>query len=152
MALWGATIPGQSGPGSNGNEGVHCVPQSSSITRISPSDCLVPYPGHSFGKCLSLCRIIVGVFYSHSRLSKHRADEYKSLLFSKHWCIQEGDQPYNLAVSPSYLVSLTWIICEMEGKWPYSGCFMRCFFQHSFKAARSILVSVPSSFFQQTFR
>ena len=46
MALSGATTPGQSGPGSNVNEGVLRIPQSSSITGISPSDCLVSYPGH----------------------------------------------------------------------------------------------------------
>ena len=34
---------GQSGPGSNGDEGVLYIPQSSSITRTSPSDCLVSY-------------------------------------------------------------------------------------------------------------
>ena len=48
-ALSGATIPGQSGPGSNGNEEVLWIPQSSSITGASPSDCLVSYPGHSLG-------------------------------------------------------------------------------------------------------
>ena len=37
----GATFPGQSGPWSNGNEGVLRIPQSSSITGTSPSDCLV---------------------------------------------------------------------------------------------------------------
>ena len=47
--LSGATTSGQSGPGSNGNEGVLCIPQSSSITGTSPSDCLVSYPGHSLG-------------------------------------------------------------------------------------------------------
>ena len=46
-ALSGATIPGQSGPGSNGNERVHRIPQSPSITVTSLSDCLVSYPGHS---------------------------------------------------------------------------------------------------------
>ena len=45
----GATIQGQSGPGSNGNEGVLHIPQSPSITGTSHSDCLVSYPGHSFG-------------------------------------------------------------------------------------------------------
>ena len=45
----GATTPGQSGPGSNGNKGVLRIPQSSSITGTSPSDCLVSYPGHSLG-------------------------------------------------------------------------------------------------------
>ena len=44
--LKGTTSLGQSGPGSNGNEGVHNIPQSSRI-RASPSDSLVSYPGHS---------------------------------------------------------------------------------------------------------
>ena len=48
--LSGATTPGQSGPGSNGNEEVFRIPQSSSITGTSPSDCLVSYPAHSLGK------------------------------------------------------------------------------------------------------
>ena len=42
-ALSGATTPGQSGSGSDSNEGVLCIPQSSSITGTSPSDCLVSY-------------------------------------------------------------------------------------------------------------
>ena len=48
-ALSGATIPGQSGPGSNGNEGVVCIPQSPGISETSSSDCLVSYLGHSLG-------------------------------------------------------------------------------------------------------
>ena len=40
-ALSGATTPGQSGPGIDGNEGVLHIPQSSSIAGTSPSDCLV---------------------------------------------------------------------------------------------------------------
>ena len=63
-ALSGATILGQSGPGSNGNEGVLRILQSLSITGASPSDCLVSYPGHSFGEVLPFCRGTVGVFYS----------------------------------------------------------------------------------------
>ena len=39
--LSGATTPGQSEPGSNGNEGVLHIPQSSSITGALLSDCLV---------------------------------------------------------------------------------------------------------------
>ena len=46
----GAATPGQSGPGSDGNKGVLCILQSSSITGISLSDCLVSYPGHSLGE------------------------------------------------------------------------------------------------------
>ena len=45
-----ATSPGQSEPGSNGNKGIFCIAQSSSNTGASPSDCLVSYPGHSFGE------------------------------------------------------------------------------------------------------
>ena len=47
--LSGATMPGQSGPWSNGNEGVVHIPQRPSIIGTSPSDCLVSYPGHSSG-------------------------------------------------------------------------------------------------------
>ena len=43
----GATTPGQGEPGSSGNEGVLRVPQNSSITETSRSDCLMSYPGHS---------------------------------------------------------------------------------------------------------
>ena len=41
--LSSATTPSQSGPGSDGNEGVPRIPQSSGITRASPSYCLVLY-------------------------------------------------------------------------------------------------------------
>ena len=44
--LSGATTQGQSGPGSNGSEGLLSIPQSASITGTSPSGCLVLYPGH----------------------------------------------------------------------------------------------------------
>ena len=48
--LSGATTPGESGPGNDGNEGVLRIHQSSSITETSPSDCLVSYLGHSLGE------------------------------------------------------------------------------------------------------
>ena len=44
--LLSATTPGQSRPGSDGNEEVLCIPESSSITGTSPSDRLVSYPGY----------------------------------------------------------------------------------------------------------
>ena len=44
--LSGATTLGQSGPGSNGIEGVLSVLQSSSITGASPSDYLISYARH----------------------------------------------------------------------------------------------------------
>ena len=67
----------QSRPGSDGNKGVFCIPQSSSIAGASPSDCLVSYLGHSLGGVLLLCREAVGVFYSPNRLGK-RVEEVES--------------------------------------------------------------------------
>ena len=49
MALSGATTPGQSGPGSDGNEGVLRIPQSSNTAGTSPSDCLVSYQHTRWG-------------------------------------------------------------------------------------------------------
>ena len=46
MTWSGSNTPGQSEPGSDGNEKVLHIPQSSSITGTSPSDCLVSYQGH----------------------------------------------------------------------------------------------------------
>ena len=65
--LSGATTLGQSGLCSDNNERILRLPQSSSITGSSPSDCLVSYPGHYLGGVLPLCREAVGVFYSPSR-------------------------------------------------------------------------------------
>ena len=45
--LTGTTILDQSGPGSNGYEGVLHIPET------SPSDCLVPYLEHSLGWSLT---------------------------------------------------------------------------------------------------
>ena len=58
-SLIGATTSGQSEPGRNDNEGVLCIPQSSSITRASPSDYLVSYHyTHWCGGFTSLQRCI----------------------------------------------------------------------------------------------
>ena len=45
--LSGATSPELSGLGGDDNEEVHLIPQISSITGTSSSDCLVSYLGHS---------------------------------------------------------------------------------------------------------
>ena len=66
-ALSGATPPGQSGPGINGNKGVLRFPQSSSITGTTPSDCLLSYPGYSL---VGSHPSAIGVFYRPSRLGK----------------------------------------------------------------------------------
>ena len=62
--LSGPTTPGQSGSGIDDNEEVHSITQSSNITEISPSDCLVSYAGHSLaeGAVLPICRGAVSVF------------------------------------------------------------------------------------------
>ena len=51
--LSGATNMGQSGPGSNGKEGVFYIPQTSK-TGASPSDGLMSYLGHSqrYSRCV----------------------------------------------------------------------------------------------------
>ena len=56
-ALSGATTPEQSGLGSDGNEGILCVSQSSNITEASPSDCFVSYPGYLLGGSYPSCEI-----------------------------------------------------------------------------------------------
>ena len=66
--LSGATTPGQSEPGSGGNEGVLRIPQITSIIGTSPSDCLVSYPGRSFEWVIPLCKDAVGVSYRPNRL------------------------------------------------------------------------------------
>ena len=89
--LSGATTPGLSGPGSDGNERVLCIPYSSSITEASLSDYLMSCEGQSLivsltslQRCswyivqpqptgpqdtrwewvLPLCRDVVGILYS----------------------------------------------------------------------------------------
>ena len=52
ITLSGATTPDRSRPASDSNE-VLRIPESSSITVASRSDCLVSYPGHSFGGLLT---------------------------------------------------------------------------------------------------
>ena len=67
--LSGTTIPGQSRPGSDGNEGEIRNPQSFNITGASPSKLFSVITGHSLlGEVLPFCREAVGIFYSPSRL------------------------------------------------------------------------------------
>ena len=49
----GATTPSQSGHGSNGNEGILRIPESSSITGLLPSISLVSYSGNSLEESYS---------------------------------------------------------------------------------------------------
>ena len=49
--------------------------------------------------------------------------------------------------SPAFLVCLFWMIFEMDGRWPYSCCFVKYCFEDLFNIARSILMLLLSSFF-----
>ena len=69
--LSGVTTPGQSGSGSDGNERVFCIPQSSTINGTSASDCLVSYPKH-IESVLLLRRDAVNLCYSPSWLGNSR--------------------------------------------------------------------------------
>ena len=61
MTQSSVTTPNQSGPGNDGNEGVLCIPQSSSITGVLPCDCLMLYSGHLFEESNPSA---AGIFYS----------------------------------------------------------------------------------------
>ena len=52
-----------------------------------------------------------------------------------------------LQQSPTCLVRLIWMIFVMGVKWPHSCCFVGCCLQDLLNTARSILVSLSSSFF-----
>ena len=55
--LSGATIPGESGPESDGNKGVFRIPQSSGNTGASASDCFVSYIGHSLEESYPFAKV-----------------------------------------------------------------------------------------------
>ena len=82
-----STTPGQSGPGSGGNNKVLRIPWSSSITGASPADCLVSYLGHLYvcvcvcGGVLPLCRDAFGVFNSLNWLDSWQANEHMEIWF-----------------------------------------------------------------------
>ena len=63
--LISTTTPGQSCPGSNGNEEVLHIPQSSK-TGTSPSDSLVSYTENLLKRAIPFCKDAVFVFYSPS--------------------------------------------------------------------------------------
>ena len=63
--LSGPTTPGQSKPGSDGNEGVLSIPQIFCINRVSPSASLVSYQDIHWGGVLHLC---IQMMYSRNYL------------------------------------------------------------------------------------
>ena len=81
--LSGASTPGHSRSGSDGNEGILRISQGSRITGASPLDCLVSYPGNSWGRSYPSAKIqlvystapadwasILCILYIHHHLPK----------------------------------------------------------------------------------
>ena len=68
--LSGATTPGQRWPGSDGNEEVLHIPQSSSITRASPLDFLCHIQDTRWRVGSYLSAVMRSTFYSPSRLKR----------------------------------------------------------------------------------
>ena len=111
--LSSATTPGQSWPGSDGSEVVLLIPQSSTITGTSPSDCSVSFPGYSLVGVLPLCRDAVDIFYSSaaSRLGKH------SVVYS--WwrkVVNEGiiKLVYRYIQLSFFILEKVWSFCDMN--------------------------------------
>ena len=79
----------------------------------------------------------------------HRADECKFLLVGQHGCVHILClRSKNKFMSLSHL---SWLICEMGGKWPCNCSFFGCCLQNLFKTACRIFVLFPSSFFARHF-
>ena len=87
----GTTTPSQSGPGSNGNEGVLRIPQSLSITGTSPSDCLVSYPRHTWGEESSYPSAEVQLVHSTAPAG-----------WAKERCLMRG---FNIGMIENYVLS-----------------------------------------------
>ena len=106
-----AITPKQSGLGSDGNKGVLCIPQSSSITGTSPLDCLVSYTGHSFRGVLPLCREAVGVFYNRNRLGWHLPNfaDTTDLLFTRIRCCRRAMQGVICIAKTKMSITSTWL-------------------------------------------
>ena len=78
--LPGAATTGKKGPGGDGHEDVHRIPQILIITEASSSDCLVSYTGLSLGESYPSAQM-------QSVYSAAPIDWAKNLL-EYTWCLQ----------------------------------------------------------------
>ena len=69
-------------------KGILCISKRSSITGASPLDCLVSYPGHSWGVVLPVCKGAVGVFYNPSRLGGGGVRDWR-IRSKNEWILRE---------------------------------------------------------------
>ena len=76
-------------------------------------------------------------------LCQYTVDVCKSLLVGEHCCVYKRtslmSSSFFLKQFRGWLLHLTWIACEMGGKWPYISCFVGCCFQDLFKTTQNIL-------------
>ena len=107
--LSGATTPGQSRPGSDGNKGVLRIPQNSIMTGTSTSDCLSKT---HVGGVLFLFGEAVVVFYSLSRLSKIKCNIYHILNSARIWRNMHHMNMYHFP-HPSISVDVTCARCSI---------------------------------------
>ena len=101
----GTTTPGKSGPASDGNEGMLRIPQSSSITEASPSDCLASYLGYSLGESYPSAE--VPSVYSTRLGKKLNWGRFKWIFYKVLHYLENNIQFYtNIFMKP---VIITWI-------------------------------------------
>ena len=87
--LSGATTLGQNGSESHGNETILRIPQSSGITRASPSECLFSYEGRSLWESCSSAEMQL-LFYSPSRLGQVRKWDFNYIYIYIYETQQQG--------------------------------------------------------------
>ena len=84
----------------------------------------------------------------------HLIVDYLCFYWSTNTCMPMFKSPleniiYNIVfdfqMCPTH--SIRWIVCKIQGKWPYSSGFVEFCFQDLFKTERSILLSLISTFF-----
>ena len=81
--LSGATIPGQSGPGSDDNEGVPRIPQTSKITGTAPSDRLMSHPEQKY--CVKQVQTAYWTLAIHSHRDKSSETPASYLIYCYIW-------------------------------------------------------------------
>ena len=118
-SLSGATTLGQSGPESDDNDGVLCIPQSFSVTEASPSDYLVLYPRHSLEK--SYPSTVMQSVYSTAlanRANKNWIQWIVRIIFRSLFCIQILNRHYylNFLQTLSFEYSKTNLLLNSEKK------------------------------------
>ena len=121
---------------------------SSSCHVDSLDSLLLPVPiGHSFWQVLtqasSICTELMNVgFVSLPILVCPYVVVYKRI---SHEFVLTSPAVF------ACLAHLSWMVCEMVGKWLYSCCFVECCFHDLFKAACNIFCVVPIKFFLWVF-